>query len=276
MIDDPENNSDKELPQKSYRTILKQEIIAGLAELKRPVSGLFLSSFSAGMDVGFSLILMATMLTSIGKLLPDPITHMIIANLYSVGFILVILGRSELFTEHTALAVLPVLDGHAGLSELGRVWGVVFGGNMAGAGLIALVAAWVGPALGIINQASLEKLAYPLIEHSWWLILISAVLAGWLMGELAWLLAAGRDTISQVVFVWLVTTAIGFIGLHHSIAGSVEVLAAVFASPDITWLDFSRFIFWTTVGNAVGGSVFVSLIKYGHASQAVSEDRVVE
>jgi formate/nitrite transporter FocA (FNT family) len=270
----PADNNDKEPAQKSYRTILKQEIIAGLAELKRPASGLFLSSFSAGMDIGFSLILMATMLTSVDGIFSPPITHILISNLYSVGFILVILGRSELFTEHTALAVLPVLDGHANLLELGRVWGLVFGGNIAGAVLIALFASWVGPALGIIDPSALEKIARPLVRHSWWLTLISAILAGWLMGELAWLLAAGRDTISQVFFVWLVTTTIGYIGLHHCIAGTVEVLAGVFISADLTWLDFSRFIFWTTLGNAIGGSVFVALIKYGHASQAIPEENI--
>lgn len=275
-MENSDNDNEKDLPQKSYRVILKQEIIAGLAELKRPVSGLLLSSFSAGMDIGFSLILMATMLTHIDGFFSAPVTHIILSNLYSVGFILVILGRSELFTEHTALAVLPVLDGHADLRELGKVWGVVFGGNMVGSLLIAMVAAWFGPELGIIKVSALEKLAIPLLQHSWWVILLSAVLAGWLMGELAWLLAAGRDTISQVVFVWLVTTAIGFVGLHHCIAGSVEVMAAVLASPDYTWLQFSHFIFWTTLGNAVGGSVFVALIKYGHASQAISRDHMAE
>jgi formate/nitrite transporter FocA (FNT family) len=271
-----EIEEEKELPQKSYRTILKQEIVAGLSELKRPASGLFLSSFSAGMDIGFSLILMAAMLTSIHGLVAGPFVHIILANLYSVGFILVILGRSELFTEHTALAVLPVLDGHAGLLGLARVWGIVFAGNIAGAGLIAMVAAWIGPALGIINAEALVEIAVPMVSPDWWLILISAILAGWLMGELAWLLAAGRDTISQIVFVWLVTTAIGFIGLHHCIAGTVEVLAGVFVSPDLGWTDFGRFLFWATLGNAIGGSVFVSLIKYGHASQDIPGKNVVE
>jgi formate/nitrite transporter FocA (FNT family) len=43
----------------------------------------------------------------------------------SSGFLFVILGRSELFTEHTTLAVLPVLDGRASLRQLGRLWGLI-------------------------------------------------------------------------------------------------------------------------------------------------------
>lgn len=91
--------TNKPLPQKSYRTILYQEIIAGLAELKRPTGGLLLSSLSAGLDIGFSLLLMAVMLSAVAGRLSDPVTDILVANMYSVGFILVILGRSELFTE---------------------------------------------------------------------------------------------------------------------------------------------------------------------------------
>ena len=91
------------------------------------------------------------------------------------------------------------------------------------------------------------------------------MLAGWLMGLLSWLVAAGRDTISQIVMVGIITTVIGFAGLHHVILGTVETLAGVFAGQDVGLLDFGRFLLWTTLGNILGGSVFVCAIKYGHA-----------
>ena len=65
--------------------------------------------------------------------------------------------------------------------------------------------------------------------------------------------------------VWLVATSIGYVQLHHCIAGSVEVLCAVFAGEQVTVLDFLRFLALTTVGNATGGVVFVSALKYAHA-----------
>ncbi|MCB0112053.1 MAG: hypothetical protein KDE53_39290, partial [Caldilineaceae bacterium] len=64
--------------------------------------------------------------------------------------------------------------------------------------------------------------------------------------------------------VCLVTTAIGLGKLHHSIVGTVEVLAGLFAAQDITLADFGHFLLWTTIGNSIGGVVFVALIKYGH------------
>jgi formate/nitrite transporter FocA (FNT family) len=101
---------------------------------------------------------------------------------------------------------------------------------------------------------------------------LSAVLAGWLMGLLSWLVAAGRDTISQIVIVWLVTTAIGFAGLHHVILGTVEVLSGAFSGQGINVNDFGRFLLWSTLGNAFGGVFFVALIKYGHAQANESDE----
>jgi len=97
-------------PKKAARQILRQEIEEGLDALERPAAGLFASGLSAGLDVGFSLFLMAVMLTQADGILPKPIVAMLVANMYSVGFIFVVLGRSELFTEQTTLAVLPVLS----------------------------------------------------------------------------------------------------------------------------------------------------------------------
>ena len=253
---------------KTYAEILRQEIEGGLKELNRPAGGLLTSGLSAGLDLGFSVLLMAVMLTLVEGQLPPPIEEILIANMYSVGFIFVIIGRSELFTEHTTLAVLPVLDGKASIVRLGRLWGLVFVSNLVGAAIFAAMAATVGPALGVAEAGAFVEIGRGLVEHESWVMLASAVLAGWLMGLLSWLVAAGRDTISQIFVVWLIAASIGLAHLHHAIAGTVEVLAAVFAGPEVGWTDFGRFLVWTTIGNAVGGVFFVALIKYGHVKQA--------
>ena len=86
------------------------------------------------------------------------------------------------------------------------------------------------------------------------------------MGLLSWLVAAARDTISQIVLIWLITTSIGLAGLHHAVAGTVEVLSGAFSHQGVSAYDFGRFLLWTTLGNISGGVVFVAIIKYGHAS----------
>ena len=96
--------------------------------------------------------------------------------------------------------------------------------------------------------------------------MLSGVLAGWLMGLVSWSVAAARDTISQMVIIWMLTAAIGLGHLHHSILGSAEVLGGVFSGAGTTLFDFARFQLFATIGNAVGGTCFVALLKHGHAT----------
>lgn len=250
--------------QTEYGEILQQELEAALRELSRPADGLALSSLSAGLDIGFGPFLMAVLASLATGSLPPVVMELLLANLYTIGFIFVVMGRSELFTEHTTLAVIPVLDGQASLASLARLWGIVYVVNVVGAAAFAAFAAYVGPAMGVVDPAAFVELGAPLTEHPLPALVAGAVLAGWLMGLVTWLVAAAQDTISRVLFVWLVTGAIGLAHLPHSIAGTVEVLMALFSGGDVTVVAFGRFLVGSTLGNAVGGAVFVALLKYGH------------
>jgi formate/nitrite transporter FocA (FNT family) len=96
---------------KSYDEILSQEVDEGLREFERSSASLFLSALSAGLDLGFSALIVAAVITLVTGVYGTPLTTLLVANAYTIGFIFVVLGRSELFTEHTSLAVLPVLVG---------------------------------------------------------------------------------------------------------------------------------------------------------------------
>jgi len=93
---------------------------------------------------------------------------------------------------------------------------------------------------------------------------LSALLAGWLMALGAWLILATPPTVSQIVSIYIVTFLIGLGGLHHSIAGAVEIFTAAFVSDDITTLRVIRFIGVALLGNLIGGSVFVAVLNYAH------------
>ncbi|TWU22308.1 Inner membrane protein YfdC [Novipirellula galeiformis] len=252
-------------PKKPSQQIMRHELKEALAAFQRSSVRLFFSGLSAGLEIGFSLFLMAVMQTLLQDDLPKSVVDLLVANMYAFGFLLVILGRSELFTEQTSLAVLPVLSGQASLSGLLRLWAIVYVANILGAVAFAGMVAYLGPALGVIDPVVFTEIAHSVVHHAPPVILVSGILAGWLMGLLSWLVAAGRDTISQIVIVWLVTATIGLGHLHHSIVGTVEVLAGVFTSRETTVADFGYFLFWTTLGNAIGGPVFLALLKHTHA-----------
>jgi formate/nitrite transporter FocA (FNT family) len=252
-------------PKKGTRQILSHEISEGSTALERSSGGLFISGLSAGLDIGFSLFLMAVARSLTAGTYPAATVSFLVAGAYAVGFIFVVLGRSELFTEQTTLAVLPVLSGDAKFAALIRLWAIVFVANLIGAAGFAALAVAIGPALGVIDRQVFGEMARHVIDHPAAAIFGSAVLAGWLMGLLSWLVAASRDTISQIVVVAIITSVIGLCRLHHVVVGSVEVLAGLFAGPFVTPAEFGRFLVLATLGNALGGSFFVAFIKYSHA-----------
>ncbi len=212
-------------PQKSQQQILQHTEEAALTQLKRTSTGLILSGISAGLDIGFSVLLMAVVYSSFTGVFSPPVVKLMMANMYPLGFIFVVLGRSELFTEHTTLAILPILQGLSSIKKLLRLWFIVYFSNIFGGLLFALILNYFANSLHFLQPDALRHISNDLVAHSWFTELLSAVLAGWLMGLLAWLVAASRETISQIAIIWIVTASIGFAGLSHCIVGNIEVAA---------------------------------------------------
>lgn len=255
----PSSDQPKEVNQ-----ILDEQIQAGLNEFNRSNIGLFISALAAGMEIGFSVLLMGTIYTLFGGTLNPQTLHFYLALCYPLGFIFVIIGRSELFTEHTAMAILPVLNRSVKIKDLMILWGLVYTGNLIGGYIFSIILSKVGPNVGFIEIEAFEFLAMEMVHHDWSTIFLSALIAGWMMGLLGWLVTSSQETISRILIIILVTATIGIAGLHHCIVGSVEVFLGYLTSENITGMDYLKFQTWASLGNALGGVVFVSLLKFSH------------
>lgn len=253
--------ADKEKP-KEAEEILDQQIRTSFREYERSNRGTFLSAFTAGLEIGFSIFVMGVLYVFWKGLVPKEALHLLVVTGYPAGFIFVIIGRSELYTEQTSLALLPVLNGKKNLSELSALWGLVILGNLLGGAIFAFMVSWLGPEMNIISTESLLYLAEKMLQPRWELLLGSAVLAGWLMGLLSWLVSSSQESISRIFIVILVTVIIGMGSLHHCIVGSVEVLAGFFASDSIAFTDYLHFLLFSVLGNTIGGGIFVAVLKY--------------
>jgi formate/nitrite transporter FocA (FNT family) len=251
---------------KTIDEILEEQIQTSMHEHERPNLNLFLSSISAGLEIGFSIFLMAAIHSLFFGVVHPSLLHVLLAMAYPLGFVFVIIGKSELFTEHTTLAVIPVLNRNVSLKKLLVLWGIVYLGNLLGGYIFGYILSILPGRMEILNPDSFEILARKLTAHPWSIILGSGILAGWLMGLLSWLITSARETISRILLVGLITTVIGIGGLHHCIVGSIEVFAAVLTSPAITLSDYFTVQFWATAGNIIGGVVFVAFIKFSHAT----------
>lgn len=253
---------------KDIREIFQEQVETGVHQYDRPARRLFISSFAAGLEIGFSIFLMGVLYTLLYKEVPGVAMEIILAGAYPLGFIFVVIGRSELFTEHTALAVVPVLNGRIRLKRLAGLWGIIYAGNLIGGFLFSFILTWLGPAMGVLQEQAFIHLAEKMIRYDWEIILGSAILAGWLMGLLSWLLSSADAAISRILIVFIITATIGIGGLHHSIVGSIEVFSGLLVSPSVGLMDYIRVQWWMTLGNSVGGVVFVAILKFNHSKDS--------
>lgn len=251
--------------------ILQKTINEGIEQLERHFLSLSLSSVAAGMILGFTAMAVAVVTTGVAPLDQPILERVATALVYPLGFVICIMSGTQLFTEHTATAVYPVLDGQATITKLLRLWSIVVVFNLVGA---AISASLLTAADDVIQaKHGYEVIAHHLVGQSTFNLVISGILAGWLMALGAWLIMATQPTLSQIICIYIVTFIIGLGGLHHSIAGSVEMFTALFISDQFTALHGFRFISLALLGNLIGGSVFVALLNYGHIrkTQEVSE-----
>lgn len=259
-LENPETS--KEDAAKSHGEILKQQIIDGQVTFDKSPSSILLSSLTAGMEIGFTYLLICILYSVLFGKVDEETIFRLMALVYPVGFIMVIIGQSILFTEQTSLLTLPVLHNKRTIVSLLKLWGLVIVGNLIGGCVMGVVLVWVGPKLDIMDSHSIEAIAVHVTKYDSWVIFASAILAGWLMGLLSWLVTASKDTVSRIIIIYMITAVLAFAGLHHSIVGNVEVFAGLLSSAEIDWISYVSFESISLIGNALGGAVFVALLKY--------------
>lgn len=242
--------------------ILESAITEGLEQLERRSLSLFLSAMAAGLILGFTAMSVAVVETWTLSLNFTNTLRLTTALVYPLGFVLCIMSGTQLFTEHTATAVYPVLDRRGKFKDLIRLWLVVIAGNLCGA---MISAGFLFAADNVVQaKPGYVAIGHHLVNFGGGSLFVSSLLAGWLMALGAWLVMATPATLSQMLSIYIVTFMIGLGGLHHSIAGSVEIFTAYLVSNDFSVLQIIRFIGIAILGNLVGGSIFVALLNYGH------------
>lgn len=243
--------------------ILQAALDNARSELGRSVSKLGFAGVAGGITMGLTGLGVA----SARAILGDAGWHELIAYLlYPVGFIAVIIGRAQLFTENTLYPVVLVLDERRNLLKMLRLWIVVFAANIAGAWIFAVLMA-KSSALRSEILAQLIKLGVMATSstpaHYFW----SGVVGGWLIALVAWTVTASHWTIGQLAMIYLLTLLVGLGHFAHCIASSCEILTAVtFGSVGLT--SYLQWLLFATLGNICGGVVIVSLLNYGQVRAA--------
>jgi formate/nitrite transporter FocA (FNT family) len=233
-------------------------------EIRRPAAALLWSALAAGLVIGFSSLAAAFA----AEVAPERYAHAAASAAYPLGFIFVIIARSELFTENTLVPIIPLLE-RRDLETFGhvvRVWALLLLGNLVGT-LIFAVALARTDLLRPEVAAELLRISRQATEGGFVKIAYTAIFAGWLMALLAWLLASTTSTLAQIVLIWLCTAPIAAMHFRHSIVGSIEAFYRA-ALGDASWGGMVSFVAAAVVGNAVGGVLLVALLNH---SQVVAD-----
>lgn len=263
--------STKEMKEVESRLRLRSAVVyetirqEGEEELARRPSSLWWSGIAAGMAIGFSVIAEGLL----RAYLPDTSWRPLVDNFgYSVGFLVVIMARQQLFTENTLTAVLPLLATPSKdiWIRTARLWGIVFAANMIGT---LIVAAGLSSDLFFSEepQAAMREISRHLMALDPGQMFLRGIVAGWIIATLVWLLPSAESASFFVIVLLTYLIALG--DLAHVIAGSVEAFLLAFDG-EVSWTNaIFGFLLPALAGNIVGGSAIFALITYAQVRDEI-------
>lgn len=243
--------------------IFRSSLATGRKRLGHPVHLTLVKALIGGFYVTFgalgAMVLYAYMEPGIGK----DAAWALAALLYPLGFLFVIFGRSELYTENFLAPVHAAVYHRSGWGAMGKLWALTLGGNLLGVAVMALL--WSAPPLGLLPDPAREAFASHTTEdlaHSGLAIFMAGAFAGVLINFMSWLIMSGRSPLTKVAFIFGPTYLVMLLRLDHAISGGFEVLTGVLIHGSgwdallLKWLPLA------IVGNAVGGLLCVAGLYY--------------
>jgi formate/nitrite transporter FocA (FNT family) len=240
----------------------------GEDELDRPASSLLWSALAAGFAINASLIAQG----ALQAMLPEAAwTPLVLAMGYPIGFVIVVLGRMQFFTESTVTAMLPLVarPSAAAATRTVRLWTLVLTGNLAGTALATLVLLNGGMLDAQIGEG-MAKVSAKLLTHAPLDVFLTAIPAGFLIAGLAWVLPNGREQAFFVIFG--VTWVVGVAGFSHSVVGSAEAFLLVWHGEIGLGRALGGLIVPAVAGNLVGGAGLFAALAHGQVRGDMQEE----
>ncbi len=230
----------------------------GEVAMERTFAALMWSALAAGLSMGFSFLVQSILESA----LPEARWTGLVSSFgYTIGFVFVILGRQQLFTESTLTAVLPVLTRRdlSTLFKALRLWAIVLFFNLVGTTIFAAILQIRGVFSPEVSEA-LAKVAMTPLSADFGVTVVRGVFSGWLIALMVWLLPSARS--GRLLTILLVTYTVAVSKLTHVIAGSVEAAYAVMIGAADISDYFLVFLVPTFIGNVIGGVSLVAIVNH--------------
>ena len=239
-------------------TIWSSGIEEGKRRLDRGSAALIATGIIGGFDVLVGILVLSVGIGSLSAVMPYEPAHLIASMFFGIAFVLIVLGRSELFTENFLIPVSAVLDRRKGAVSLVRLWGLTMLGNVIALAILA----WVFSRAGIIppeTRTAAGKLANTIVDRDVGPALLSAIIAGIVMTTFTWMAAAAETDITRVIVALLIGFVLIAPSLNHSIVGFGELAFGLFADETHATIGQAGYHFAIAVGgNLIGGLLFVA------------------
>lgn len=251
--------STEDLQPDGSRELFQEVRREGERELSRPLSSLWWSGIAAGLCMVASVLGSAYLL----ERLPEATWAPLIADFgYCIGFVIVVSGRMQLFTENTVTTVLPLLRELTPrrLGKTSALWSVVFAANLVGAAVAGMATVWINGSLGDGDLTALLTVAEHGTDGSFAHNLAYGIPAGFFIAAAVWLKTAVPH--NQVAVVVVLTYLIALGDFAHVVAGSVEVFVRVAAHGIGELSLLGTFVAPAFLGNVIGGTCLFALITY--------------
>jgi formate/nitrite transporter FocA (FNT family) len=259
----PAQEAQKNLERPSAQDIYEQVANNARQELGRSSISLAISGLAGGIFMGLSALgnaIALALLTPAGAA-PSRSVVFVAKMFYPLGFIVVILGRSQLFTENTLYPVALVLAEKRHFWKTLRLWATVLPANVLGALAFSAIAALTGAVRPEVVQA-LAGLGLDAIHNPAATIFWSGVMGGWIIATVAWLVSGSHSITGSVMIIWILTFVVGLGNFAHCIAASGEIITAVLIGK-AAWTGYFTWLFFSVAGNICGGVGMVTLLEYG-------------
>ena len=226
---------------------------------------LFFSGLAAGFSVALSFIARVAVPAVTG-------VELLGMLLYPIGFVFIVLGRYQLFTENTLTPVTLVLTRSASIPRLLKFWGIVYVANLLGASLAAAGLA-LFPVLPPPAAERATEMAAHVADLSFGTLVARGVIAGWLVAGMVWLTHATREGTTRLLIVFAVMSLIPMAGLYHCVVGACEAVYGVLQGVLTIEQALAGFVLPVTIGNTVGGVLLVAIINFAQTRETICPDR---
>ena len=254
--------------------IWNESVEEGERRLSRRPFGMVATGAVGGVDVMLGVMALAVVSGALAVALPEQIAHVGGSLAFGIGFVLLIVGRSELFTENFLVPFAAVLRGQGSLGAVGRLWVLTALGNLVAIFVVCLMLTRAG----LVPPETLDaagRMADTFAERDIVAAFLSAVLAGTAMTLLTWLAHAVEHDISRVAVALLIGILLALPTLNHAIVSFGEMSFGLLTDrPETaTWTDLAQNFPVAVLGNFVGGFGFVFLSR---VVQVRGEGKVAE